>query len=108
MAVIGFSRIRPMMYQDQITRNPVNRNHFVIPKGTVHFIPERCKACTYCWHFCPKDMLEESSAINAMGYHPPAVKEGMEDSCIACGMCETVCPEFAIYIEEANDRERAH
>jgi NAD-dependent dihydropyrimidine dehydrogenase PreA subunit len=28
------------------------------------------------------------------------VKAGKEDSCVGCGMCTDVCPEFAIFTVE--------
>ena len=27
------------------------------------------------------------------------VVAGKEDACIACGYCQSVCPDFAIYVE---------
>lgn len=86
--------------QVALVRVPVNLSKFFIPRGTVHIIKERCKECGYCWNYCPKDVLEKSGDINANGYHPAHVKNGKEDSCVACKMCESVCPDFAIFVEE--------
>lgn len=86
--------------QLELVRVPVNLSKFHTPKGTVKIISERCKECGYCWTYCPKDVLEKSDFLNANGYHPAHVREGMEDSCVACRMCESVCPDFAIFIEE--------
>lgn len=94
--------IRLSEEQVEIVRKPVNLLKFPLPKGKVHVNNERCKECGYCWTYCPKDVLEKSEAINANGYHPTRVKEGKEDSCVACRMCESVCPDFAIFIEEEN------
>jgi len=50
----------------------------------------------------PKDaydtVLEESKDVNFKGYHYPVVKPGKELDCVACRMCEKICPEFAITI----------
>ena len=45
-------------------------------------------------------MLEKSNFINRIGYHPISVEPGRKDSCVACEMCESICPDFAICIEE--------
>lgn len=88
--------------QLELIRIPLNLAKFQVPKGKVHLIEERCKECSYCWTYCPKDVLERSETMNAGGYYTTRVKSGKEDSCIACKMCESVCPEFAIYIEEVS------
>lgn len=81
-------------------REPINQERFPLPRGQVHIIPERCKECTYCWELCPNDVLERSNARNAKGYRYPQVRAGKEDSCVDCGMCEWICPEFAIFSVE--------
>ncbi|MFQ5884169.1 MAG: ferredoxin family protein [Thermoplasmata archaeon] len=86
-------------------RKPLDFDKYKIPKGKVIVIAERCKACGFCYEFCPKDMLEESEERNKKGYKLPKVKEGMEDECIACRHCEDICPEFGIYIEEIEEIE---
>ncbi|HXW95881.1 MAG TPA: 4Fe-4S dicluster domain-containing protein [Nitrososphaerales archaeon] len=83
-----------------ITREPINLSKFSKPLARVYIVPQRCKECDYCWKFCPNDVLEMSDEINANGYHHPRVKSGKEDSCVNCGMCQAVCPEFAIYAKE--------
>jgi len=84
-------------------REPVNKDAFKIPRGRVHIIKERCKECGYCWTFCPKEVLEKSDYVNKNGYHPPKIREGKEDACVACGMCEAICPDFAIFVEEVKE-----
>ncbi|MCL4336271.1 MAG: 4Fe-4S binding protein [Candidatus Thermoplasmatota archaeon] len=86
------------------SRDPVNLWKFRIPSGRVHVIPERCKECEYCWNYCPQKILEKSDSTNRHGYHPPRVKEGMTEKCVACGMCESICPEFAIFVEEVRQK----
>jgi 2-oxoglutarate ferredoxin oxidoreductase subunit delta len=86
--------------QREIWREPINYEKFFKPRGEVHIIPERCKECNYCTNYCPKDVLERSPTVNSHGYHPVRVRPGKEDSCVACGMCQTICPDFAIFIRE--------
>lgn len=63
-------------------------------RGVVHILEERCKGCELCIDYCPMDVLELSTAFNAMGYHYPVVKS---DDCIDCQACRDICPEFAIF-----------
>ncbi len=81
------------------SRQPLNVAAFPIPRGQVFVIPERCKGCDFCIEFCPKDVLEQSEAMNAKGYHYPVVAPGKEDDCTDCEFCTLVCPEFAIFTE---------
>ena len=81
-------------------RTPINLQNFRKPLGRVHIIAERCKECGYCWTYCPREVLEKSDYVNKNGYHPPRVKKGRENDCVACGMCEAICPDFAIFVEE--------
>jgi 2-oxoglutarate ferredoxin oxidoreductase subunit delta len=64
----------------------------------VVIIEERCKGCSFCIEFCPKDVLEEGRTLNARGVHTPQVKDS--ESCVGCGVCEEVCPDFAIFLVE--------
>jgi 2-oxoglutarate ferredoxin oxidoreductase subunit delta len=88
----------------RLTREPLNKDKFQRPLGRVFIIPERCKECDYCLTFCPQEVLEVSSGINSLGYHHPRVKEGKENDCVNCGMCEKICPEFAIFVEEVKPK----
>lgn len=67
--------------------------------GKLGFVTEWCKGCGYCIEFCPVKMLEFSDDVNSRGYHYPRIKKGMEEACIACRICENLCPDFAIYVE---------
>ena len=70
-------------------------------KCEIRIIPERCKGCTYCIEFCPKKVLQVSDKINSKGYYLPAVSR-LED-CIACRLCEHICPDFCIFVEKINE-----
>jgi 2-oxoglutarate ferredoxin oxidoreductase subunit delta len=86
-----------------LTRRPLDSATVHVPRGKVFIIPDRCKGCKFCIDFCPVDVLEETSAMNARGYHYPVVAEGKEDECVACQFCSIICPEFAIYTEEVGE-----
>ncbi len=82
-------------------RRPLDGDRVSVPTGQVFVIVERCKGCRFCVEFCPEEVLAESTAINAKGYHYPVVAPEKENACINCAFCKLVCPEFAIYTEEA-------
>lgn len=85
-------------------RKPLDADKVVPPKGEVHLIKDRCKGCGFCIEFCPKDVLEESTEINARGVHPPRVVD--ESKCALCGFCSAVCPDFAIFTKEKNAKAK--
>jgi len=76
-------------------RTPLDLDKVKVPKGEIHIIKDRCKGCAFCVEYCPKDVLEMSEEFNAKGYHPPVAVE--PDNCVNCGLCEMICPEFAIF-----------
>jgi len=79
-------------------REPLDLKDIRVPHGEIYVLVERCKGCGWCVEYCPRDVLEVSESINSKGYHPPkAVKEGF---CVSCGLCELLCPEFAIFVVE--------
>jgi len=73
-------------------------------RGIIHIIKDRCKGCGFCVEYCPKDVLELSDEFNIKGYHPPFVKN--EDDCVYCQLCETICPEFAIFVTLKEKEEK--
>ncbi len=76
-------------------RRPLDADRVRPPHGEVLILADRCKGCEFCVEFCPKDVLAMSKDFNRKGYHPPeVVKSGV---CMACNLCETICPEFAIF-----------
>ncbi len=81
-------------------RTPLDLGAMRIARGQVFLIPRRCKGCKICIAFCPQQVLRESDAVNAVGYHLPEVVPGKENSCVHCAFCTMVCPEFAIFTLE--------
>jgi 2-oxoglutarate ferredoxin oxidoreductase subunit delta len=84
----------------RIWRRPLDATRIKLPKGEIHIIKERCKGCGFCIEFCPADVLDVGTEINSRGYHPPVVKN--EEKCTCCGLCEIICPDFAIFNIEKN------
>jgi 2-oxoglutarate ferredoxin oxidoreductase subunit delta len=71
--------------------------------GEIHINKDRCKGCAFCVEYCPRDILELSEEFNIKGYHPPYVKKPEE--CCYCQLCETICPEFAIFVTVKEEEE---
>lgn len=86
-----------------VARQPVDHGTVPVPHGEIFVLRERCKGCRFCIEFCPKDVLAESEAMNARGYHYPVVAPGNEDACAQCQFCMLICPEFAIFVEARAD-----
>ncbi|OQA14571.1 MAG: 2-oxoglutarate-acceptor oxidoreductase subunit OorD [Chloroflexi bacterium ADurb.Bin360] len=84
-------------------RMPLNLQKMKVPRGIIYLIPERCKGCRLCLEFCPREVLQESTEINAKGYHFPEIAPGKDTNCIHCQFCTMICPEFAIFTEEIED-----
>ena len=87
-------------------RRPLDEADRTRIRGSVHIQEERCKGCAYCVEFCPCQVLELSDRFNLKGYHPPDVVE--PENCLACRLCELLCPEFAIDIRETTLEELRH
>ncbi|MHB1652717.1 MAG: 4Fe-4S dicluster domain-containing protein [Desulfitobacteriaceae bacterium] len=54
-----------------------------------------CKKCGICVAFCPKKVLGNDELGRVWVLKP--------DECIACKICERLCPDFAINIEVNRD-----
>lgn len=83
---------------EEFWRDPLDAGKFPEHHGTLNIIKDRCKSCGFCIEFCPRGVLVLSDEFNSKGYHPPKVAK--VDGCIACHLCELICPEFAIFITE--------
>jgi 2-oxoglutarate ferredoxin oxidoreductase subunit delta len=78
-------------------RIPLDSERFVRPQGRIFILVERCKGCGFCVEYCPRQVLQISTRFNKKGYHYPEAVQ--EDACVDCDLCESLCPEFAIYSE---------
>jgi len=56
-----------------------------------------CKSCEICVEFCPKNVFEMK------GFYSHAVRPG---DCIGCRLCEKLCPDFAITVEETEEENK--
>ena len=91
--------------ESRFWRRPFDADSLPRIRGTVRVHEDRCKGCAYCVEYCPRGVLVRSERFNLKGYHPPDVMESLE--CAACGLCELICPEFAIKVEESESAEVA-
>lgn len=57
-----------------------------------------CKGCKYCITLCPTKVLALSDELGPKGYFPAIVKN--PDACVVCRLCEIICPDFAVSIDE--------
>lgn len=62
----------------------------VIAKTKIQLSPDWCKKCGICIAFCPKEVLAADEVGRVVIEH--------EEQCIACRICERLCPDFAINI----------
>ena len=67
-----------------------------MPKNTVVIEVKRewCKSCGICVDACSRGVLE------MRGEYPEVI---VLDKCTACGMCEILCPDFAITVEKVKE-----
>ena len=70
----------------------------------IQIINERCKGCKICIEICQTDVLDIAEEPNKFGYNPPYVKT-LED-CTVCGLCEMLCPDFAIRVYYREEEEQ--
>jgi 2-oxoglutarate ferredoxin oxidoreductase subunit delta len=85
----------------KLWRKPFDAEAKTVKPGKVLIDKERCKGCSYCTEFCPRDALIMSQEINSKGYTMAVV--GDESKCLGCGLCEAICPEFAIKVNCNNN-----
>jgi 2-oxoglutarate ferredoxin oxidoreductase subunit delta len=87
-----------------LTRRPISRPTMLKLRDVeILIIEDRCKGCSFCIEFCPKDVLEPREKLNVRGVHPPQVKD--IELCVGCGICEELCPDFAIFLVNKEERK---
>jgi len=67
-----------------------------LEKGFWTVFPGLCKGCGLCIQKCPKKCLAWSDVLGVYG--TPSIEPN--DECIACGICQMVCPDCAIVVEK--------
>jgi NAD-dependent dihydropyrimidine dehydrogenase PreA subunit len=60
-----------------------------------------CKECLYCVEVCEPAVFENSGLFNQAGYRYIVAKR--TENCNGCMKCFTICPDFAITVEEVMD-----
>jgi 2-oxoglutarate ferredoxin oxidoreductase subunit delta len=88
-------RKKPQLWLPFLSQKPAIIERFIMAKGTVEIVVERCKACGFCVEFCPTKVLALSSAFNSKGYHTPYLIH--PEKCSGCDLCGMYCPDFAIF-----------
>lgn len=73
-------------------------------KAMFHLFPGLCKGCGLCIEKCPVDTIGWSEQLGVYG--TPVVEPGHGRDCIACNICQLVCPDCAILIERLTPRRR--
>ena len=76
-------------------RVPLDLDEVKVPHGEPKIIIQRCKGCSFCIEYCPRDVLEMSREFNRKGYHYPVITK--DGDCVNCNLCEMICPEFAVF-----------
>jgi 2-oxoglutarate ferredoxin oxidoreductase subunit delta len=80
----------------KLWRKPFDLEAKSVKPGNVLINKERCKGCSYCTEFCPRKSLTMSQEISSKGYLLATVDD--PDKCLNCGLCEIICPEFAVHL----------
>ena len=57
-----------------------------------------CKGCGICIDMCPREVYEWSKDISKKGVRYPLPAH--PEKCTKCRICEILCPDFAISVED--------
>jgi 2-oxoglutarate ferredoxin oxidoreductase subunit delta len=57
-----------------------------------------CKGCQICIEVCPHNILALGEEVSEKGFRQIVV--GRIEECTGCSMCELMCPDLAITVEE--------
>ncbi|MFC1872388.1 ferredoxin family protein [Chloroflexota bacterium] len=79
-------------------RNTLDQESVKQARFRVHVERDLCKGCRFCIELCPRHVLYESAELNKKGYR--VVQADDDNRCLNCGLCEKICPEFAIKVAE--------
>lgn len=77
-------------------RKPLDREAKAAKPWSIVVNKDRCKGCSFCVDFCPKQALVMGKETNAKGYLLPELAD--ENKCSGCGICEALCPDFALRV----------
>lgn len=76
--------------------------------GKIRINEKYCKGCNLCVEYCPMKVFEEGTEPSERGYFVPRVAHPERCTKIklskvlkrkVCGLCQDVCPDFAIEID---------
>ncbi len=59
-----------------------------------------CKGCDICIAICPRKIFVRSKKRNGYGTNMPEAQN--QDNCSVCRMCERMCPDGAINVEQGD------
>ena len=59
-----------------------------------------CKGCDICIAICPRKIFVRSKKRNGYGTNMPEVQNS--ENCSVCRMCERMCPDGAINVEQGD------
>jgi 2-oxoglutarate ferredoxin oxidoreductase subunit delta len=88
----------------KLWRKPFDSESKTIEPGKVIISKDRCKGCSYCTEFCPRKSLKMSQEISSKGYLLATVDD--PSKCLNCGLCEIICPDYAIHLTVENKRNQ--
>ena len=86
----------------KLWRKPFDYEEKATATTQVYIDKERCKGCSFCVDFCPREVIKMTSELGPKGYTLAVVDD--EDKCLACGFCEVICPDFAIKVSTTNSQ----
>jgi 2-oxoglutarate ferredoxin oxidoreductase subunit delta len=58
-----------------------------------------CKVCGICIEFCPRQVFEPDPLTGLVRVERP-------EACSGCRLCELLCPDYVISVEEQEDAVR--
>ena len=70
----------------------------------ISILEARCKGCGICVGICQTGVLALNEQENEAGYRIPVVVK--HEDCLECGLCEMLCPDFAIWISREKEEAK--